>query len=349
MANREVNPRSRRAAPAGIEETVLAGTHCRRCRYDLRGLQRSGLCPECGFPIRLSLPSERSRAEQGDRWMPIADGLGGLGHAILWFAPLALGCAAVGSLSAITSIIVAAHGFHHFFSVRSLERGLLDAGLSEGWQSELPVVRRLAVAALLARVHLGFAALGCLLILTGWMTSLLPAHSHLIGVALTLPSAVAAILSAHGVAQALATEIAPSLRREGWWAASLLAITGPTLALLYAWHTWLRLQAMPGAPTTPQEIYSLAALAGLGPAWLVALFLERVLAERLAIAVPQLPKYSAAAARVERGTLPPVRDRRSRPDLPSIPIAPDPRDQAPRRTGEPPRTGEPRGTGDAQA
>ena len=31
--------------------TVSASLHCRHCGYDLRGLDASGRCPECGFDV----------------------------------------------------------------------------------------------------------------------------------------------------------------------------------------------------------------------------------------------------------------------------------------------------------
>lgn len=35
--------------------TVINEVHCRRCGYDLRGLQLNGLCPECGTPVGRSI------------------------------------------------------------------------------------------------------------------------------------------------------------------------------------------------------------------------------------------------------------------------------------------------------
>lgn len=40
---------------------VIAEIHCRRCAYDLRGLQFDGLCPECGTPVGHSISRDMLR------------------------------------------------------------------------------------------------------------------------------------------------------------------------------------------------------------------------------------------------------------------------------------------------
>lgn len=41
--------------------TVIADQTCRRCGYNLRGLNREGRCPECGSPVGLSLQGDLLR------------------------------------------------------------------------------------------------------------------------------------------------------------------------------------------------------------------------------------------------------------------------------------------------
>src|SRR2546423_6765775 len=60
-----VNPEAVRvehSAPASVverEPTDAAPLRCASCDYDLRTLPQSGLCPECGTPIAVSLRSDR--------------------------------------------------------------------------------------------------------------------------------------------------------------------------------------------------------------------------------------------------------------------------------------------------
>lgn len=42
--------------PSGDQYTLMQFTPCVRCGYDLRGLQSTGTCPECGTPVGLSMP-----------------------------------------------------------------------------------------------------------------------------------------------------------------------------------------------------------------------------------------------------------------------------------------------------
>ena len=51
----------------GKVDTVEAGTACVSCGYDLRTLPVYGRCPECGAPVRQSLPKRRSPLTAAER------------------------------------------------------------------------------------------------------------------------------------------------------------------------------------------------------------------------------------------------------------------------------------------
>ena len=53
-------------APAGpTTSTVAADVACDRCGYNLRSLEESGRCPECGLDLAVSMASERLRRARG--------------------------------------------------------------------------------------------------------------------------------------------------------------------------------------------------------------------------------------------------------------------------------------------
>ncbi len=75
-------------ARAALQGRVIEGDlACEQCAYNLRGLRYSGLCPECGAPIRYrrdaglafhEMPIAMIRAYRGSAWLAAAASLGGI-------------------------------------------------------------------------------------------------------------------------------------------------------------------------------------------------------------------------------------------------------------------------------
>jgi len=97
-------------SPAGRGALVRGDVHCRHCSYNLKGLPKAGLCPECGKAVAISLKGELLRYSPGAYLKSIDFGLVILLSAlwlyvVLLIASIFLHAFAAGTQQAILGIL----------------------------------------------------------------------------------------------------------------------------------------------------------------------------------------------------------------------------------------------------
>ena len=280
--------------PQRAPEVRKDSARCRRCKYDLRGLVTSGRCPECGLAIYLSVASHRPQVggdqteRELERWEWVHNGTWWIGQSVWALLPFALGAGLIPLFAIIAPAGVTVHAIAHWFGMRDFARGLEGLRFEEGDPvGAADMARRVAVVYAVAAIA---AFIG--LFLSCFASFVGGAHFLLPGLAL-IPGLGAMILARRagiGLADALGMRERIPFERVGtivlWCAVGLWVLT--ILMFVVA-------SRMAGI-----ELLVLGTTVIASLTLVAALLLHRDVFLRLAIAIPQIEDFSAAAARAAR-------------------------------------------------
>lgn len=98
MSQLPLSARTVAIAPDGAVAEDLA---CRKCGYNLRGLQPDSICPECATPVGRSIRGDYLRFADPDWVETMANGMNWIVTGL--FVSIALGCAGAGTVGAIAA------------------------------------------------------------------------------------------------------------------------------------------------------------------------------------------------------------------------------------------------------
>ncbi len=306
---------------AARDPRLAVRAQCRRCSYDLRGLDPKGRCPECGLAIGFSNPDsilgrtgigtglgDRLRVgldevligtqRSVDAWEPIADGSRWVASGLWGLAPLLLGGPLHPVFGGLGLVALAMQAVSQVLGVRDIAAGLRLAGMIEG-----DVGRKLASAMFLTRVHAVVASLAGLMALAPCCIGSavqLPAGYQLVAMTCLLPTLIASLWSMRQLGNAV-TETTAIVAAHRFLRRDDLLFVSLSAGMLAAWGATSLLHMSGGVAY--DRFFVLACMVSVlaSLAFIVPLVALGKLFLRLGVALPQLPLFNPAAERAARG------------------------------------------------
>jgi hypothetical protein len=156
MAMNTEREQQNQSPPPVADSDVPRGITCLSCGYSLEGLERDGVCPECGTPVADSLRKSAlgflERRDANFLSIGLQMTIGSIGLAVLGALTLLIGIVELGVPLCVAAALVWTTGWHAVAAVRA-----------PGFGENGPFVRRLAVAAAWVQA-LGFLPLAGVLL-----------------------------------------------------------------------------------------------------------------------------------------------------------------------------------------